>query len=327
MKSGGCLSGKNFAIVGIDPGATFGIAAVDLSGKKLMLHSTMGGFSDAARFIEAHCTPALVACDTNPAPEAALRLASYFSCRLFVPRESIRESEKNAIARGAGTHDAHQRDAYCSAVHAYRLHANKLRQIDALDGLTSDEKGRVKHMLLRGYRVQDAFLLLREPETVEEKPEAKKAVQMKTATPEELRLRLESLARENSNLRLALSRLEEEKGALSQRLRLLENGVRQNLMREGEYRKLRYQLQQSLSRLGQRKEKPQKRGRQEESRQQHEAARHAQLQESHQGQQKQGKQPEKAQQAGEDGEQINNFGEPNVDLKRLVEEYRKGRKF
>ena len=250
---GDFLPGKPHAIVGIDPGATFGIAIIDLFGKKAALHSTAGGFSEAVRLIEAHCTPSLVACDTNPAPEAALRLASYFSCRLSSPRESIREGEKNAIARSAGAADAHKRDAFCAAVYAYRSHANKLRQIDALDGLSGEERGRVKHLLLRGMRVQDAFLLLREPGEPQgrqakgwHEPAAKKA-----STADELRMRLESLARENANLRMANERLEAEKSSLLQRLHLLENGVRQSLFRDSEFRRLRHRLDQSLSRLRQ----------------------------------------------------------------------------
>lgn len=296
---------KNYAIVGIDPGATYGIAIIGLSGRKMELCSTSKGFSEAARLIEERCTPSLVACDTNPAPEAALRLASYFSCRLFVPRESMREEEKNAVAKGASARDSHQRDSYSAAVFAWRLHQNRLRQIDALSGLAEEEKERVKHLLLRGVRVQDAFLLLREPGKGERQNEGERKLSApsKPVSPEELRARLEFLARQNANLRMANDRLEEEKAALMQRLRLLENGVRKTLMREGEYRRLRHQLQQSLARLSERKGKRQAHGKGSQPPQQGKA------------------QPQKAHSEG-----INSLGEPNLDLERLVEEYRKGRK-
>jgi predicted RNase H-like nuclease (RuvC/YqgF family) len=276
----------------------------------------LGGFSDAARIIETYGTPSLVACDTNPAPEAALRLASYFSCRLFVPRANIREEEKNAIARGAGLKDAHQRDAYCAAVYAYRSSANKLRQIDALEGLSDDEKERVKHLLLRGYKVQDAFLLLRENE--EKKGEGtghKENARAKAATTDELRLRLEALARENANLRLALERQEEEKAALLHRLRLMENGVRESVMRDSEFRKLRFQLQNAMNRLSF-KGKP----------------KHTPPQQNKQGKQQakaEKKEESREMAGGRDegmGEGINSLGEQGIDLERLVADYRKGRK-
>lgn len=290
------MSEKRYAIVGIDPGATFGIALVGLDGRKLALGSTMGGFSEAARMIEARGTPSLVACDTNPAPEAALRLASYFSCRLFVPRQSVREDDKRLVARGAGTANAHERDAYCAAVLAWRAHQNKLRQIDALDGLAHAEREKVKHLLLRGVRVQDAFMMLREPE--KEVAHAKAPAAMKTASPGELRARLESLARENANLRLALERLEEEKAALMHRLRLMENGVRESVMRDSEFRKLRFQLQQAMNRLSWRGKK-----------------KTVHFQPAVQ---------KKREEPAHEKEVINKR-EPEIDLERLVADYRKGR--
>lgn len=308
------MSAKEYAIVGIDPGATFAISILGLSGGIRRIESFKNeGMPEAARRIEEHCTPSLLACDTNPAPEAALRLASYFSCRLYVPRQSMREDEKRAIvalerqradARD-GRHEAiaenaHERDAYAASLLAYRAHANKLRQIDALEGLAEQDKGRIKHLLLRGYRVQDAFLLLREPE--ESKVEERKAfAPQKTASLEELRSRLESLARENSNLKLHISRLEEEKSALLHQLRLYENGVRQTLMREGEYRRLRHQLEESLRRLTFRRKKK----------------KHA-----IEPQKPPEKHPEQhSHKAGKEG--INNLAEPKLDLERMVEEYRK----
>ena len=298
------MSEKKHIIVGIDPGATFGIASVGLDGRKLSLRSTMGGFSDAARIIETLGTPSLVACDTNPAPEAALRLASYFSCRLFVPRESVREEDKRQVARGAGTSNTHERDAYCAAVFAYRAHANKLRQIDALSELEHGEKERIKHLLLRGVRVQDAFLLLREPEEKQgiarNQPDA-----ARTAPQSELRTRLEALARENANLRISLERLEEEKAALMHRLRLMENGVRQTVMRDSEFRKLRFQLQNAMNRLSWRGKK-----------------KTAHFQPVAKKEEPQKKKTE----SNADSEGINSLREPEIDLERLVAEYRKGRR-
>ncbi|MCX6769149.1 MAG: DUF460 domain-containing protein [Candidatus Micrarchaeota archaeon] len=296
---------RRHAIVGIDPGATFGIALIDLNGRKIALGSTGEGFSEAARMIERHGAPSLVACDTNPAPEAALRLASYFSCRLFVPRASIREEEKNVVARGSGAENSHQRDAYCAAVYAYRANANKLRQIEALADLAPAEKEEVKHLILRGVKVQDAFLLLREPVAKAEAVEKKSAAPARTASPEEMRSRLETLMRENSNLRMGIERLEEEKAALLHRLRLLENGVRQSLVRDAEFRKLRFQLQKSLERLNWKKNKNAgKKNPQAQKESQRENAR-AEKKETSEG--------------------INNLGEPGIDLKKMVEEYRKGR--
>jgi predicted RNase H-like nuclease (RuvC/YqgF family) len=336
------LPARRFAIVGIDPGATVAIAGLDLEGGLFFAESFKNeGIAEAVRRIEERCTPSLLACDTRPAPEAALRLASYFSCRLFSPRENVREEEKKKIAEqglraaleesggagasGLGPENAHERDAYCAAVFAYRACANKLRQIDALDGLSLEEKGRVKHLLLRGYKVQDAFMLLREAEgtkgtrdgagsgTFIPKPAAAPSKQISHI---ELRSRLESLARENANLKLANERLAEEKGALLHRVRLLENGARQTLLRDLEYRKLRAEVERLRIPM-RRKEwaKKAKKGAQEAM-----GGRQAHPVKTGAGQEKRG---ENAHFPLE----LNNLGELKVDLESLVREYRKGRKY
>ena len=321
---GGYLSEKRHIIVGLDPGATFGIAAIGLDGRKVALRSTMGGFSDAARIIETFGTPSLVACDTNPAPEAALRLASYFSCKLFVPRQSVREEDKRQVAHGAGTSNTHERDAYCAAVFAYRAHANKLRQIDALSELEPHERDRIKHLILRGYRVLDAFMLLREPEE-KEKIAHKQPAAARAASPDELRARLEALARENANLRMTLERLEEEKAALMHRLRLMENGVRQTVLRDSEFRKLRFQLQNAMNRLSWKGKKRtahyQPPVKNEETRQKE--AKYADEQERIDRSIGRAFAPRGK---PEPSEGINNLSEPGIDLERIVADYRKGRR-
>jgi len=244
--SGGFLSNRHL-IVGIDPGSTVGVALLDLTGGKLAcLSFEGGGIAEASRVIERHGTPSLVACDVTPPPEMALRLASYFSCRLFVPQRQIREADKRAVASGAGVKNSHERDAYCAAVYAYRASANKLRQIDALTDVSSEDRGRLKHLLLKGYRLQDAFIEIAERGAApieERKAGASKAPAQPLAA---LQGRVSSLARENANLRLMVGKIEEEKRALLYRIRLLENGVLERVLREGEVRRLRHRVGQLL---------------------------------------------------------------------------------
>ena len=291
-------------IAGIDPGATVGIAILDLSGKKLASESSDGGIAQAAAIIERHGTPSLICCDVNPAPEMARKLASYFSCRLYAPARSIREEEKREVARGTGPGNNHERDAYAAALFGFRSHANKLRQIDALAGLSPEEKERIKHLLLKGYRIADAFAALSgQNDDAGKKNAGKPDAQMHAASqanlsPESLRERISSLARENANLRLLAERLEDENRALAQRVRLLENGVRGSFIRDGEFRRLRYQLQLALSRLHERKNAARVPGR---------AAAQA----------------EKKQEQKEGG--ILNVAGKDIDLEKMVMDYRKGR--
>ena len=329
-------------VVGIDPGATIGVAILSLSGEKLATGSfSGGGISEAIRFIERHGTPSLVACDVSPPPDFALRLASYFSCRLHSPAHNIREEDKRLIARGAGVENNHERDAYTAAVFAYRAHANKLRQIDSLDDFRQEDKDRVKHLILKGYKVKDAFLELggkgrtQEPESAAGR-QASSPSQTSLST-EELRARASSLARENAHLRMLASRLESEKQQLENRVRLLENGVRQSVLRDSELRKLRFQLGLALEKLGWRGKKGGKKAASQNVLAKQPPAQKQNAQKSAPSPQKQPEQPPKTQNAARqkpkstpvapsDEGGLYNLGKPDLNLDKLVAEYRKGRK-
>ena len=254
---------SKYIIAGIDPGATVGIAILDLSGAKIASKSTDGGMPDAVRIVESFGTPSLIACDKVPAPETVQRIASYFSCKLYVPSHNIREEEKRQIAHGAAVANNHERDAYAAAVCGFRLYANKLRQIDALADLQHGEKEKIKHLLLRGYRITDAFASLGESGAEEDTQMGKKpALPSVNAPPTahvlhrehvlsagELKERVSSLARENANLRLLIERIDEEKKQLSSRLSLLQNDMRRSLLQDSELRHLKHRLHQSLERM------------------------------------------------------------------------------
>ena len=246
---------SKYIIAGIDPGATVGIAILDLSGRKITSKSTDGGMPDAVRIVESFGTPSLIACDKVPAPETVQRIASYFSCKLYVPPHNIREEEKRQIAHGANLANNHERDAYAAAVYGFRLYANKLRQIDALADLQHEEKEKIKHLLLRGYRIKDAFASLdagedtHSGERQSERETLAHAPSRHVLSAEQLKERVSSLARENANLRLLIERLDEEKKQLSSRLSLLQNDMRRSILQDSELRHLKHQLHQSLERM------------------------------------------------------------------------------
>ncbi len=318
----------SYFIAGIDPGATVGIAIVSLGGRKLATFSTSDGMAGAAKIIERHGTPSLIACDVYPAPEMAQKLASYFSCRLYCPQKEIREEEKRRIAGEAGRaiggsqdkraeiSNNHERDAYAAAIYGYRLYANKLRQIDSLADLSSEEKEKLKHLLLKGYRIVDAFAALREPEGIAKddgkKPET--TLLSRTLSSDELRARVSALARENANLRIALERQDDEKRQLMGKLALLENGVRQNFLHDSELRKLRFRLQQSLERI-----RP--KGKIEKRQQ----PREMKLSIPQKARETPAESPKQPLEVQAEGDGLYNF-EERIDLEKLVAEYRRGRK-
>ncbi|MCX6772572.1 MAG: DUF460 domain-containing protein, partial [Candidatus Micrarchaeota archaeon] len=295
------------------------------------------GIGEAVAIIEKYGTPSMIACDKMPAPEMVQKAASYFSCRLFTPSRNIREEEKREIAHGANVSNNHERDAYSAGVLAYRQYANKLRQIDALADLQEEEKEKIKHMLLKGYRLVDAFASLggHEPEEQGER-ETKTVSREHVLSVEDLRSRVSSIARENANLHLLIEKLEAEKRQLSSRLIMLQNDMRRSILQDSELRRLKYQLQQSLDHFTHKKKKgpqqqqqktgqpqTQKKGQQEQQGQQKKPQQVQQQQKSQPVQQQTAK---KHDVKNEKEDTLNNMTESRIDIEKLVAEYRKGRK-
>jgi len=322
----------------LDPGATIGVAILSLSGEKITTGSfSGGGISEAVSFIEKSGTPSLIACDVSPAPEFAQKIASYFSCRLHSPPHNICEDDKRQIARGSGVENNHERDAYTAAVFAFRAHANKLRQIDAIDDVPREDRDRVKHLILKGYKVKDAFLELGKSAPAESSsPSQKQDTLQRSLSSEELRARVSALARENAHLRMLATRLENEKQQLENRVRLLENGVRQSVFHDSELRKLRFKLNLALEKIGlhgkNRVDKPQ--NPQHKTQNPHVPAKQSNPQKQNPAksatipkkQHVSAPLPPPSQKATSHDVGLYNLGERKMDLDKLVAEYRRGRR-
>ncbi|VVB57756.1 Uncharacterised protein [Candidatus Anstonella stagnisolia] len=255
-----------YLIVGIDPGNTVGIAVLGLDGRKISLQSTSAGIDEAIGAVEKLGTPSIVATDVYPAPENVLRVASSFNAKLFVPRGNVREDMKREIAKDANVSNAHERDAYCAAVLAYRAHANKLRQISALPDFSVEEKEKLMHLTINGYTLKNAILSLsaqKEGKNEEQGERARtvpaqeghnsdsKFSQLGNLTvaafgelrsPQKLQYEVASLSRENAHLKKLVQTLENEKQALAMQVKRLANGAYAKMMQEREVRNLKYQV-------------------------------------------------------------------------------------
>jgi len=124
-------------ILGVDPGTTTGLAALDLRGKLLLLLSQRS--ADDSWIVSALKdvgAPIVVATDVVPPPSRVEKIAAQFGARLWVPTEKIRVAFKEATARkfGNAPKDDHQRDALSAAYAAYLQYAPKFRHVDAQYG-------------------------------------------------------------------------------------------------------------------------------------------------------------------------------------------------
>ena len=255
-----------YLIIGVDPGHTIGLAALDLEGRPLKVaHIQQGGFEAALAMLESWGTPSLIASDVRPAPELVLKLASAFNAALFVPAQPWREEDKKKAVREVferssfPVENVHQRDALSAAVQAWRHHQNMLR-LPAQTSLQPAEAALLRHLLLQGFRHDAALDKIRQPKALFEAPPAidKPSVIQKSSTSSQSSLRLQTLERTLVELRKSISLLEAEREAWQHRIRLLENGVAERQRRDNVVRKMAAEimrLRDSLKRVNERRQK------------------------------------------------------------------------
>jgi uncharacterized protein len=222
-------------IVGIDPGIKAAYAAVDLNGKFVAAGTLKE--ADADRVVEEIARigiPSIVASDVNPAPSFVLKIAARFNVRTFSPERPMLQEEKGEIA--GETRNLHERDALAAAVKCYRAYANRLRQIGLME--TGLDRDMLKHLVLEGYPLRAAMLMLeRKEEGQGRKAEPAREQQEKKDNE------LLAISQENVNLRKALEAETKRAALLEQELARAKGARYAEIGRDAEVRRLRGQVE------------------------------------------------------------------------------------
>ena len=243
LKSEKAIGERKSIIVGIDPGITVGIAAIDLNGSLLAIYSERNmAVSQIFRFISDIGHPIIIATDVSPAPGLVEKLARSFKAQLFVPRESLRVDEKNELLRNLGiaVDDDHQRDALAAAYKAYLRLKPKLEHVEAkLRELGLSRRGEeVKALVIQGYNLGEAItkVTARERPKEEEKPAPEKNIDVAPYLKRirELERSVESLERENRELKEIIKEQRRIIGRLERRLIDYDDEIRARVMKERE---------------------------------------------------------------------------------------------
>ena len=119
-----------YLIVGIDPGTTTAVAAVDLDGK--VVHLSSGRERSMADIVEALYQagkPLVVASDVSEMPFSVERIRRAFSAVPFTPREDRTGEEKMALTAGFAYANLHERDALSAALDAWRSYRNRFQAL------------------------------------------------------------------------------------------------------------------------------------------------------------------------------------------------------
>ncbi|MCD6139485.1 MAG: DUF460 domain-containing protein, partial [Thermococcus sp.] len=245
LKSERAIRERKSVIVGLDPGITVGIAALDLNGQVLTIYSERNmAISDVIKFISEIGHPIIISTDVNPAPGLVEKIARSFKALLFVPRESLKVEEKNELLRNLGVtvEDDHQRDALTAAYKAYLRLKPKLDHVDAkLRELEIGGKGEeIKALVVQGYNLGEAILKVKEKEKPKEEI---RAAEEKEGSLDlgpylekikELEKTIEFLEKENQELRAIIEEQRKIIENLETKIATYDEKIREKILRTKE---------------------------------------------------------------------------------------------
>ncbi len=154
-----------YVIVGIDPGISYGIAVMDLSGK--IVHVETVKNTDTGYIISAifkHGTPILVATDKIPIPDAVRKISAVFGSRIYEPHRLYSDLEKTKVVESQGYQysSIHERDAIFACILAYRNYQRKFHEVEKILKMMNlkmplDKIDRIKVELIKGSSITDSI--------------------------------------------------------------------------------------------------------------------------------------------------------------------------
>jgi uncharacterized protein len=125
------LSAKpRYLIVGIDPGTTTAVAALDLDGNLLHLASSRQmNMSDVIESLYKVGKPLIIASDVEEMPFTVEKIRRAFSAIAFTPRQDTSVETKMELAAPFAYANDHERDALSAALDAYRQHRHRFQNL------------------------------------------------------------------------------------------------------------------------------------------------------------------------------------------------------
>jgi predicted RNase H-like nuclease (RuvC/YqgF family) len=125
------LSGKpRYLIVGIDPGTTTAVAALDLDGNLLHLASSRQmNMGDIVESLYRVGKPLIIASDVQEMPYSVEKIRRAFSAVAYTPKQDVSVESKVELTAAFSYGNDHERDALSAALDAYRQYRHKFQNL------------------------------------------------------------------------------------------------------------------------------------------------------------------------------------------------------
>jgi hypothetical protein len=161
-----------YLIVGIDPGTTTAVAALDLDGNLLhLISSRQMAMSDVIESLYKVGKPLIIATDVEEMPYSVEKIRRAFSAIAFVPKQDVSVDTKMEMTAPFAYANDHERDALSAALDAYRQYRHKFQNLIKRipPGHDLDE---VRARVIRGQSLDSVLGEMKVPVREPEAPEA-----------------------------------------------------------------------------------------------------------------------------------------------------------
>ena len=115
-------------IVGIDPGNTTAVAALNFEGELVLLESRLEfSRNEIIETLIETGRPIIIGCDKQKMPSGVEKIASSLGAKKFSPEKDLSVERKEELGEGE---NSHEKDASAAARHAYRNYSKQIRKIN-----------------------------------------------------------------------------------------------------------------------------------------------------------------------------------------------------
>ncbi|MFB6159351.1 MAG: DUF460 domain-containing protein [Candidatus Nanohalobium sp.] len=203
-------------IVGIDPGSTSAVAAVDLNGEIQLLES--GKNFPPRKIIQRTVKvgkPVVVTSDKGKTPSKVEKIANSVGARLYEPETDLSTERKKELGKGANSHEL---DAVASAVNAHRQLQRDIQKIRKYDDRMEKPLEEIARKIFKDRPLEE-----NDEEDTEHEQTVPNGEKTEKPGKNDGKQRIQRMQRKIENLEKQVEDLKTEKEDKEDRVRKLEN--------------------------------------------------------------------------------------------------------
>ncbi|WEL23545.1 DUF460 domain-containing protein [Candidatus Nanohalovita haloferacivicina] len=251
---------KKPLIIGIDPGSTSAVAAINLQGEIKLLHSSKNfPPSQIIEKIIETGKPIVVTSDKAKMPSKVDKIASSLGAETYVPDRDLEQDKKKELGHGENSHEI---DAAASAINAYNNMQREIRKIEKFSNELEEEKTVIADRYFSNQPIRQ-----QNQENKEEQEQEPQKINVEESRPEKeevdpekerMEAKIQNLEEQVNELKSEMGEMEAENDRLRGKVDKIKEEDRQEVLKEQEITKREAKLKKKNSRIQELEEKLEK---------------------------------------------------------------------